>query len=183
MLHLPGCKRLLERQARRRAFSAAHVWRNLVLMHELNRTVWPLRRWVRSQVRPRRDARMRPARHAERVDVLVLDPDAGRLSKLACKLTSLGMQVMPTIDSEEARHEAQRLNPRVIVTSNPLGVVNAGELLDDLFCPPDSPQRPVMIVFSSDDARLDWAEWDRWFPRSTDPSEIVRAVTDALDAY
>ncbi|MFM0021145.1 response regulator receiver protein [Paraburkholderia azotifigens] len=53
LLHLPGCKRLLERQARRPVFSAAHVWRTLVVMHELNRTVWPLRRWMRSRVRPR----------------------------------------------------------------------------------------------------------------------------------
>ncbi|MEX3973637.1 response regulator receiver protein [Paraburkholderia caribensis] len=52
LLHLPGCKRLLERQARRPVFSAAHVWRSLVVRHELNRTVWPLRRWVRSWVRP-----------------------------------------------------------------------------------------------------------------------------------
>jgi hypothetical protein len=52
LLHLPGCKRLLERQARRPVFSAAHVWRSLVVRHELNRPVWPLRRWVRSRVRP-----------------------------------------------------------------------------------------------------------------------------------
>ncbi|MGT2477712.1 response regulator receiver protein [Paraburkholderia terrae] len=46
MLHLPGCKKLLERQARRRTFSAARLWNQLVLMHTFNRLVWPLRRRV-----------------------------------------------------------------------------------------------------------------------------------------
>ncbi|WP_109479953.1 response regulator receiver protein [Paraburkholderia sp. C35] len=80
LLHLPGCKRLLERQARRPAFSAAHVWRSLVFRHELNRTVWPLRRWMRSQVRPRLQRRANAT--AARIDVLVLDPNARRLSLL-----------------------------------------------------------------------------------------------------
>ncbi|TXC82797.1 response regulator receiver protein [Paraburkholderia azotifigens] len=174
LLHLPGCKRLLERQARRPGFSATHVWRSVVLRHELNRTVWPLRRWVRSRVRPRLH---RHAVQAEaRVDVLVLDPDAGRLSQLVSRLTSLGMYVMPALTTEEARNEARRLNPRVIVSSSPRGVAVAGELLEAV----DARHRPVMIAFSTDDARMDWAQWDTWFPRSADPSDVVRAVTQAL---
>ena len=51
LLHLPGCKRLLERQAHREVFSTRRVWWNLVLMHELNRPAWRLRRWVRSRSR------------------------------------------------------------------------------------------------------------------------------------
>ncbi|MGT2477279.1 hypothetical protein [Paraburkholderia terrae] len=46
MLHLPGCKKLLERQSRRRTFSAERLWNQLVLMHTFNRLVWPLRRRV-----------------------------------------------------------------------------------------------------------------------------------------
>lgn len=176
LLHLPGCKRLLERQARRPGFSAPHVWRSLVLRHELNRTVWPLRRWVRSRVRPR--LHRRAAQSAARIDVLVLDPDAGRLSQLVSRLTSKGMYVMPALTTEEARNEARRLNPRVIVSSSPRGVVAADDLLEAL----DVQDRPVMIAFSTDDARLDWAHWDTWFPRSADPSDVVRAVTQALGA-
>jgi hypothetical protein len=102
------------------------------------------------------------------------------LSKLASKLTTLGMQVMSTITSHEARAEAARLNPRVIVASSPLGVAGAGDLLDDIHGRRSSTARPVMIAFSVDDARLDWADWDRWFPRSADPSDIAQAVTEAL---
>jgi CheY-like chemotaxis protein len=174
LLHVPGCKRLLERQARRPAFDASHVWRGLVLRHELNRTVWPLRRWVRSQVRPR--LQRRATLPVTRLDVLVLDPDAARLSLLVARLTSQGMQVMAALTGEEARSGARRLKPRVIVSSSPLGVVDAGDLLN---ASDDSP-RPVMIAFSTDDARLDWTEWDRWFPRSADPSDVVQAVTQAL---
>ncbi|MBN3756617.1 response regulator receiver protein [Paraburkholderia sp. Tr-20389] len=173
LLHLPGCKRLLERQARRPGFSAAHVWRSLVLKHEINRTVWPLRRWVRSRVRPRLHRRVA---QAARVDVLVLDPDAGRLSQLVSRLTSHGVYVMSALTTEEARNEARRLNPRVIVSSSPRGVVDAGDLLEAL----DAQHRPVMIAFSTDDARLDWAQWDTWFPRSADLSDVVQAVTQAL---
>ncbi len=182
LLHLPGCKRLLERQARRPSFSAAHVWRHLVLMHELNRTVWPLRRWVRTQVRPRHRPRARhaAAKPATRVDVLVFDPDAGRLSLLVSRLTSRGMEVMSAVTTEEARCEAQRLNPRVIVSSSPVGVADAGEFLGDVFGESGYSNRPVTIAFSTDDARLDWVQWDRWFPRSTDPAEVVDAVTQAL---
>lgn len=36
LLHLPGCKELLERAARR--------WHVLVVMHSVSRFVWPLRR-------------------------------------------------------------------------------------------------------------------------------------------
>jgi DNA-binding response OmpR family regulator len=108
--------------------------------------------------------------------VLVLDPDAARLSLLVARLTSQGMQVMAALTGEEARSGARRLKPRVIVSSSPLGVVDAGDLLN---ASDDSP-RPVMIAFSTDDARLDWTEWDRWFPRSADPSDVVQAVTQAL---
>ncbi|MFP3647288.1 response regulator receiver protein [Paraburkholderia sp. SIMBA_054] len=182
LLHLPGCKRLLERQARRRTFSAAHVWRRLVLLHELNRPIWPLRRWIRSTVRPRHRTPARAATNAApRVDVLVFDPDARRLSILVSRLTSLGMQVMPTITTQQARLEAVRLDPRVIVASSPLRVVDAGDLPDDVLGVRNCTHRPVMIAFSVDDARLDWTEWDRWFPRSADPAAIVRAVADALD--
>lgn len=180
LLHLPGSKQLLEHEARRASFSAAHVWRRLVLAHELHRPVWPLRRWLRAWGWPRFRVAPRKEQTAARVDVLVLDPDHTRLSKLASKLTTLGMQVMSTITSHEARAEAQRLNPRVIVASSPLGVIDASELLDDMHGRRNFVQRPVMIAFSVDDARLDWAEWDRWFPRSADPSDIAQAVTEAL---
>jgi hypothetical protein len=163
-----------------------HLWRRLVLMHELHRPVWPLRRLAHSWRLPRfrgfrgfHIAQKKPCA-AARVDVLVLDPDSTRLSKLASKLTTLGMQVMSTITSHEARAEAARLNPRVIVASSPLGVAGAGDLLDDIHGRRSSTARPVMIAFSVDDARLDWADWDRWFPRSADPSDIAQAVTEAL---
>jgi hypothetical protein len=183
LLHLPGCKRLLERQARRSVFSVAHVWRSLVLMHAFNRTIWPLRRWVRSKGRPRRELRVGHAARgwATRVDALVLDPDARRLSRLVSRLTSQGMRVMSASTREEALNGARRLSPRVIVSASPLGVVDACGLLDELREASDSPRRPVMIAFSTDDARLDWAEWDRWLPRSTDPSEVARAVAQALE--
>jgi len=180
LLHLPGSKQLLEHEARRESFSTAHVWRKVVLMHELHRPVWPLRRWLQAWQWPRFRVALKQQQTAARVDVLVLDPDHARLSKLASKLTTLGMQVMSTITSHEARAEAQRLNPRVIVASSPLGVVDASELLDDMHGRRNVVQRPVMIAFSVDDARLDWAEWDRWFPRSADPADIAQAVTDAL---
>ncbi|MEX3935321.1 response regulator receiver protein [Paraburkholderia phymatum] len=182
LLHLPGCKRMLEREAHRDAFSAERVWRNLVLRHELNRTVWPLRQWVRSRARSRHDGC--PQRDAigstATVDVLVLDPDAERLSGLVSRLTSQGMEVMPVATTEEARVEARRLNPRVIVASSPIGAANAGDLLGDLSRRSTRLHRPVMIAFSIDDAHLDWAEWDRWFPRSADPADVVQAVRDAL---
>ncbi|MBN3761933.1 response regulator receiver protein [Burkholderia sp. Ac-20365] len=175
LLHLPGCKRLLERQARRPAFSAAHVWRSLVLRHELNRTVWPLRRWMRSQVRPRLRAHA-SSTSTQQIDVLVLDPDAGRLSMVVSRLVSLGLYVMPALTSQEACSEMRRLCPRVIVSSSPIGAVDADELLGAR----DLIHRPVMIAFSTDDARLDWTQWDRWFSRSADPSDVVNAVTQAL---
>lgn len=49
LLHLPGCKPLLERQARRGTFSVRRVWHRVVLMHTLNRLVWPLRCMVRER--------------------------------------------------------------------------------------------------------------------------------------
>ncbi|WP_147394156.1 response regulator receiver protein [Paraburkholderia sp. BL23I1N1] len=51
LLHLPGCKELLERQARRDTFSAARLWDQLVLMHTFNRFVWPLRQRVHARRR------------------------------------------------------------------------------------------------------------------------------------
>jgi DNA-binding NarL/FixJ family response regulator len=91
------------------------------------------------------------------------------------------MRVMSASTREEALNGARRLCPRVIVSASPLGVVDACGLLDELREASDSPRRPVMIAFSTDDARLDWAEWDRWLPRSTDPSEVARAVAQALE--
>ncbi|MEM5461149.1 response regulator receiver protein [Paraburkholderia phytofirmans] len=61
LLHLPGCKELLERQARCGAFSATRLWYQLVLMHTFNRFVWPLRTWVRAR-RSGHDARDRKTR-------------------------------------------------------------------------------------------------------------------------
>ncbi|WP_162600883.1 hypothetical protein [Paraburkholderia sp. C35] len=73
--------------------------------------------------------------------------------------------------------EARRLNPRVIVSSSPIGAADTEELLGSAS---SDEFRPVMIGFSTDDARLDWTRWDRWFPRSADPSDVVTAVTQAL---
>ncbi|SIT37293.1 hypothetical protein BN2476_110218 [Paraburkholderia piptadeniae] len=126
--------------------------------------------------RPQRDA----IRSTATVDVLVLDPDAERRAGLASRLTSQGMQVMPASTTEEARVEVRRLNPRVIVASSPIGAANANDLLGDLSRVPDCLRRPVMIAFSMDDARLDRAGWDRWFPRSADSAEVVQAVRDAV---
>jgi hypothetical protein len=67
------------------------------------------------------------------------------------------------------------------VSASPLGVVDACGLLHELREASDGPRRPVMIGFSTDDAGLDWAEWDQWLPRSTAPSEVARAVAQALE--
>ncbi|SIT45484.1 Response regulator receiver protein [Paraburkholderia piptadeniae] len=173
LLHLPDSKRLLERQARHPTFSVARILRRVVLAHAFNRMLWPLRRWRRARSRLRR----MPASHVARVDVLILDPDTGRLSALASRLTSRGVVVMPTVTLEEARDAARRLDPRVIVTSSRIFPGDRGDVLDTI---QRSAGRPVMIAFSSDDARLDWTQWDGWFPRSADPGEVVEAVMEAL---
>ncbi|PMS26942.1 response regulator receiver protein [Paraburkholderia rhynchosiae] len=51
LLHLPGCKELLERQARRGTFSAAQLWYQLAVTHTLNRFIWPLRQGMRARRR------------------------------------------------------------------------------------------------------------------------------------
>ncbi|MEM5436814.1 response regulator receiver protein [Paraburkholderia diazotrophica] len=175
-VHLPGSKRLLERQARRATFSAKRIWRRIVLAHALNRMLWPLRQWRRARAR----LRVMPVSHAARVDVLILDPDAGRLSALASRLTSRGVVVMPALTMEEARDAARRLDPRVIVTSSPFAGADDGEVSDTALHSAAGVGRPVMIAFSADDARLDWTQWDGWFPRSADPGEVVEAVMEAL---
>jgi hypothetical protein len=173
LLHLPDSKWLLERQARRPTFSVARIWRRLVLAHAFNRMLWPLRQWRRARARRQR----MPLSHAARVDVLILDADAGRLSALASRLTSRGVVVMPTLTMEEARDAARRLDPRVIVTSSRFVAVDGGDVFDEI---QRSAGRPVLIGFSADDARLDWTQWDGWFPRSADPGEVVEAVMEAL---
>jgi len=176
LVHLPGSKRLLEHQARRTTFSAARIWRRLVLAHAFNRMLWPLRRWRRARAR----LRQMPVSRAARIDVLIVDPDAGRLSALASRLTSRGVVVMPALTMEEARDAARRLDPRVIVTSSPFVAVDDGDVPDAARRSAAGTDRPVMIAFSADDARLDWTQWDGWFPRSADPGEVVEAVMEAL---
>ena len=169
LLHLPGCKALLGREASRRMFSSARLWRRLVLKHELNRLVWPLRLRVQSR---RRDKAMA----ASRLDVLILDRDGRRVSRLARALTSRGLVVMCDDSPRWAPDAVHRLRPGVIVVGSPLPIADVVRILEASRGGP----RPVMIGYSSDDSLVDWALWDRWFQQSTDVSVIVDAVAEAL---
>jgi hypothetical protein len=59
LLHLPGRKSMLERQARYRGFSMGRIWRRLVLAHVAGRVKIPLARLLR-QRRDRASARSLP---------------------------------------------------------------------------------------------------------------------------
>jgi len=172
LLHLPGCKELLERQARHDTFSAARLWHVLVVMHSVNRLVWPLRQWVRA----RRRARSRDGR----VDVLVVECNANRLASLCDALKSRGVGAVHATTGDDALDASRELCPQVIVVSSPLGVPGAADMLDALHGCADVSHRPIMMARSVDDTRVEWTRWDGWFPRSTDTDEVAWVVVGIL---
>ncbi len=170
LLHLPGCKALLARQANRHAFSSARLWRHLVLKHRLNRLVWPLRLRLQSR---RRDRSMT----ASRLDVLILDGDGRRASSLARALTSRGFVVMCDNSLHWTPDAVHRLRPGVIVVGGAPPIADVDRILDASRGGP----RPLIMGYSSEDSVVDRVLWDRWFQRSTDVSIIVDAVAEALE--
>ncbi len=168
LLHLPGCKALLARQANRCTFSSARLWRRLVLKHGLNRLVWPLRLRVQSR-------RRKTAMAISSVDVLILDRGR-RVSSLARALTSRGFSVMCDDSPGGAPETVRRLRPVVIVIGSPVQLPDVVRILEASRGGP----RPVMIGYASDDRLKEWALWDGWFQQSTETSLIVDTIAAAL---
>ena len=111
-----------------------------------------------------------------RLDVLILDRDGRRVSRLARALTSRGLVVMCDDSPRWAPDAVHRLRPGVIVVGSPVPLADVVRIREASRGGP----RPVMIGYSSDDSLVDWALWDRWFQQSTDVSVIVDAVAEAL---
>jgi hypothetical protein len=112
-----------------------------------------------------------------RLDVLILDRDARRVSSLARALTNRGLIVMCDDSPHWAPDTVHRLRPGVIVVGSPVPLADVVRIREASRGGP----RPVMIGYSSDDSLVDWALWDRWFQQSTDVSIIVDAVAEALE--
>ena len=166
LLHLPDCKGLLAREAHHRTFSGARVWRQIVFRHELKRLVWALKFRMAS--------RRQRVVAADLVDVLLLDIDAMRLSRLARPLTTLGLVVMCVDSPGCAYEEAHRLRPGVIVIGSPLSSAEVAGLFAHT-----QGRRPVIIRYASNDDVADCELWDRFFRGSTDISVVVDAVAEA----
>jgi hypothetical protein len=173
LLHLSGCKKLLEQQARCDAFSTSGIWHRLVVMHTINRIILPLKRRARAN-------KKQAFRPVSLVDVVLLECDAKRLSNLASRISSLGASVMCAVTQKEALDACGRLHPLVVVVSTPLPVAGAVGMLDALRERAHPGPRPFTIAQSTDDSSVDWAGWDRWLLQSTDLSEIVRVVARTL---
>jgi hypothetical protein len=172
LLHLPGCKDLLERQAGRNTFSAARLWNVLAVMHSVNRLTWPFRQMVH--------ARRRKKAAIERLEVLLVECNASRLTPLQDVLQSQGISVVYATTCDDALNASIKFSPQVIVIASPLGVPEASDTLDSLHDSTIATRRPVMLARSLDDTRVEWTRWDGWIPRSADTVDVARLVTRFL---
>ncbi|MBN3752328.1 response regulator receiver protein [Paraburkholderia sp. Tr-20389] len=165
-VHLPDCKTMLAREASRRTFCAARIWRQIVFRHEVKRPVWALK--LRLPSHRRRDT------EGDLLDVLLLDRDATRLSSLARPLATRGLIVMCVDSLDSASAASGRLRPRVIVIGNPLSAADMTALVAR-----EHGSSPTVIGYASNEDVEDWAMPDRFFSRSTDVSVVVDAVVAA----
>jgi CheY-like chemotaxis protein len=179
LLHLPGRKRMLERQARMADFKLDHIWWQIVSAHLLACIATPTKRLLRRKwnASRQRASVSRSLRRAEtRLDVLLVDSEPKTLSRLASMLTSRGMTVMCTVDPAEALGAAKSTHPRVVVMANMSRDREAVPGIESLSTSSERSGRPFVIALYREGDHADPAQWDEWFPGSVEMGELVETV-------
>ncbi|HEV2650288.1 MAG TPA: hypothetical protein VGU69_03440, partial [Rhizomicrobium sp.] len=179
LLHLPGRKKMLERQARMANFRLGRIWRHIVSSHVLAYIATPTKRLLRQKwnaSRRRADASHSLHRPEARVDVLLVDSEPKGLSRLASMLTSRGMTVMCTVDAAEALRAAAAVHPRVVVMSNLSSEGEADPRIESLRTSTGRSGPPFLIALYSGGDHADSGQWDDWFVAPVDMGELVETV-------
>jgi CheY-like chemotaxis protein len=172
LLHLPGRKKLLERQARMANFELDRIWRQIVTAHLVAYIATPAKRLLHAKWNASRAL----CRAEKPLDVLLVDSEPKTLSRLASMLTSRGMTVMCTVDAAEALRAATSTHPRVVVMSN---VSRDREAVAGIGSPSalsDCSGRPFVIALYREGEDADLARCDEGFPCTVEMSELVETV-------
>lgn len=107
-------------------------------------------------------------------DVLLIDADSIRLSRLARPLTSRGLIVMCG-SPDGACEVVQRVRPKVVVLGSTLSLVEIAGLSSEVG------HRLVFVAGSADQAHVHAVTWSRIFRQITEVPVMVDAISEAVE--
>ncbi|HEX7912540.1 MAG TPA: response regulator [Paraburkholderia sp.] len=185
LLHLPGCKTMLEQQAHTCDFEAGRIWRYLVIAHMIGHLKVPVKRMLRTRLNAsrQRGKSSGPCHATEiRLDALLVDSEPKALSLLAPMLTSRGITVMCTTDATEALRAAMSARPRVVVISSISTTSETIRQIESCCISVALPRRPLLIDLYRGGDRLNSTLWDGGYLEPVDRTQIVETVVRQVSA-